>query len=346
MEFLFSNLPPLKTKSESFSDKFDKLLYETEVINIATGFITADSLVELKKIVELNHKPRVNLLIGMHYFNGFTKKEYDASHYLNDYLLSQNLGSVFLSTAFKFHGKLYSFILNDTPFASIIGSNNLSSLTEWSRVYEASLLFYEKQKNAELLTFINKLISISKPLKECSITNFNTHNNLLENHDNVEKIDKPSRKTFQNCSDKFIIPLKAGESHTKSNLNVFFGEGRKDTRGLVKPRHWYEIELIIPKEITSNKHYPKANTSSSVFDVITDDGWKFKCKVSGDYSKNFRSNGDLKILGRWIKGRLENSGCLKVGELVTEEVLNKYGRSNFELIKGDCPNLWYLNFGV
>lgn len=71
---------------------------------------------------------------------------------------------------------------------------------------------------------------------------------------------------------------------------------------------------------------------------------KFKCKVSGDYSKNFRSENDLKILGKWLKGRLENAGALAVGEKVTQETLRRYGRNTFTLTKTKIPNLWYLDF--
>ena len=70
-------------------------------------------------------------------------------------------------------------------------------------------------------------------------------------------------------------------------LMLFFGKGREAKNGLVKPRHWYEVELIVPKNITEQNGYPKAKTDDAIFDVITDDGWSFKCKVSGDYSKNF-----------------------------------------------------------
>jgi len=130
-------------------------------------------------------------------------------------------------------------------------------------------------------------------------------------------------------------------------LNAFFGEGRlARATGVIQPRHWYEVELMVPKSITDNDDYPQKDTPSAVFDVITDDGWKFKCKVSGDFSKNLRSDGDLKILGRWIKGRLENSGALEVGHLVVPETFERYGRSNFSLTKTTTPNLWYLDFGV
>ena len=91
---------------------------------------------------------------------------------------------------------------------------------------------------------------------------------------------------------------------------------------------------------------PKQKQMMHIFDVITDDGWSFKCKVSGDYSKNFRSEGDLKILGKWLKGRLENAGVLKVGDPVTKETLDLYGRNTFTLTKTNKTGIWYLDFGV
>ncbi len=94
-------------------------------------------------------------------------------------------------------------------------------------------------------------------------------------------------------------------------LMLFFGKGREAKNGLVKPRHWYEVELIVPKNITEQNGYPKAKTDDAIFDVITDDGWSFKCKVSGDYSKNFRSEGDLKILGKWLKRTIRECGCFE-----------------------------------
>lgn len=345
MNFLHSNFPPLKTSYETFSDKFDELLFLSDKIQIATGYITADSVAELHRIIQLNKKPKLDLVIGMHYFDGFTKKEYKASLDLSNFLLENKMGSVYLSTAFKYHGKIYSFINQGFPSAGIIGSNNLSSITEYSRVYESSLLIDDLNANKQLNTFINELIKVSKPIIECDITKFKEYNPLLIDHDGVDKIENFDFSKLLLTSKRFKIPLKAGNDHTKSNLNVFFGKGREDKRGLIKPRHWYEIELIVPSEITAKAGYP-GNNSPNIFDVITDDGWRFKCKVSGDYNKNLRSEGDLKILGKWIKGRLENSGVLNVGELVTSETLNKYGRNDFDLIKTDQENLWFLNFGV
>jgi hypothetical protein len=82
------------------------------------------------------------------------------------------------------------------------------------------------------------------------------------------------------------------------------------------------------------------------FDVITDDGYKFACRVSGDFSKNFRSADDLQILGRWIKGRMENKRALNIGEKITDSNLRKYGRNTITLTKTKRENVWFLDFGV
>jgi hypothetical protein len=345
MNFLHSNFPPLKTNFQTFSEKFDELLFTSDKVQIASGYITADSLVELNRIIALNHRPKIDLVIGMHYFEGFTKKEYNAAIDFTNYLIENNMGCIYISTAFKYHGKLYSFLFNDTPSVGIIGSNNLNSITEYSRTYESSIAIEETDASKQLNEFINNLISISKPLLKCEITKFKENNPLLKDHDGVERIEGFEVSKISLTSTKFKIPLKAGDEHTKSNLNVFFGKGREDKRGLIKPRHWYEIELIVPSEITSKIGYP-GNKSPNIFHVITDDGWKFQCKVSGDYNKNFRSEGDLKILGKWIKGRLENAGVLKVGDYVTNKTLSDYGRSDFDLIRTEQKDLWFLNFGA
>lgn len=350
MEFLFSNFLPLKTDMQKFCNVFYDLIPDSDELDIAVGYITADSLSELQKIVEYNNINKLNLTIGMHYFDKFTHVEYQAAIGLNEYLCSNHKGKVKIVNAFRFHGKMYSYLKNGKPFAGIIGSNNLSSIIENNtRVYEASVLTKDLNEATQMYNFIDELNKTSaEDIDKLEITQFRERNIVLENQEFVDPVDKTHLAEYISklTNTTFEIPIKASQRHGKSNLNVFFGKGRVDKRGLVKPRHWYEAEIIVPKEVTSQFGYPQSQTDESVFDVITDDGWKFKCKISGDYSKNFRSENDLKILGRWLKGRLENAGALKVGEPVTEETLRKYGRKAFTFTKISEPDLWYLDFGV
>lgn len=351
MDFLFSNYPPAKTGNKTFVDTFYSLLPRTSKLDIAVGYVSADSLIELQKIIELNRNIRtLNLVIGMHYFDHFTKVQYDAAAHLNDFLMDNRMGGVRLVTAFRYHGKLYSYSNANGPFAGIVGSNNLSSIVDGGvRVYESSVLLNDAASARQLNGFICQLMQdAAKNIAELEIDTFNDDNALLEGHEFVEKVAPQDLATVMNAKTEvsFEIPIKTYEESPQSNLNVFFGKGRESKNGLVKPRHWYEVELIVPSRITCKPGYPQSQTEEAIFTVITDDGWSFRCKVSGDYSKNFRSEGDLKILGKWLKGRLENAGALDVGKPVTAETLTKYGRSSFTLTQTTMPGIWFLDFGV
>ena len=350
MEFLLSNIPPVRFSKRSTISCFEDLLQDAEGIRIASGYISADALAELKKIVEVNKKSFLELVIGMHGFEGFTRSQFDAAIYLDEYLRGNKIGSVRVVNAFKFHGKVYSFLKQQTAFAGIIGSSNLSSVLDNQNHYEADLFINEAGMVNEINNFIIQLSrDASVPIDGYEPKIVEGKNTLLEGHEGVEK---PSKEDLQAVlldrkSVSFKIPIKGAEEAPHSNLNAFFGKGRENKKGFVKPRHWYEVELIVSSDITSQPGYPKAGypEKESIITVYTDDGWKFKCKISGDYSKNFRSADDLKILGRWIKGRLENNGALKVGEPVTAETLRRYGRDNFELIATSNPAVWILDFG-
>ena len=347
MSFLFSNCKPLKTTYPTFYDAFTRAMKHADEFDIVVGYVSEDSLAELQRLVELNEIRRLGLTIGMHYIEKFTKAQYNAAIQLNKFLKSNHCGEVRLVTPFRFHGKLYLASSNSQPFAAIIGSNNLSSIiNDNNKIYEASVLLTDSQSTSGMAQFISQLNhDATRVIDECNIDNFADSNPVLGGQEGVETA-KPSEiaAAMAALTDiSFDIPIK---TEPKSNLNAFFGKGREGKNGLVVPRHWYEAELIVPSTITCKPGYPQAQTESAIFDVITDDGFKFKCKVSGDYSKNLRSEGDLKILGRWLKGRMESAGALTTGEPVTEQVLQNYGRSTFTLTKTRIQNLWFLNFEV
>ncbi len=351
MELLFSNYPPMKTGCKSFSDTFYGLIPQATKLDIAVGYVSSDALLELQKTIELNSNIHtMNLIIGMHYFDHFTKLQYDAAIHLNDFLMSNKLGGVRLVYAFRYHGKLYSYSNDEKPFAGIIGSNNLSSIVDGGvHVYESSVLLRDASSVKQMNDFISKLMQTStKNIAELEIDTFKDENALLDGHEFVEKISPQKLAATMNAKTdiSFEIPIKPYEKSPQSNLNVFFGKGRESQSGLVKPRHWYEVELIVPKDVASQPGYPQSQTDNSVFTVITDDGWSFKCKVSGTNSKNFRSEGDLKILGKWLKGRLENSGVLTVGTPVTADTLKRYGRNSFTFTQTTMPGVWFLDFEV
>lgn len=351
MSLLLSNLSPLKTQFKTYTKVFRDLLEESDEICIASGYISTDSAVDLKSIIEANGGPKLELCVGMHYFDGMSASQLQALRSLDETLRSNNLGQVHMVTTFPFHGKLVSFTREEKLLGSILGSSNLTNIVDGQRQYEADYLFNSADATAtEIKSFIKQLIEVSsRPLSELEIKPSLQENNLLKDQVGVLKlIDNELLAAKQKLSElSFEIPLK-GDGSQKSGFNTAFGKGRENTQGFTIPRPWYEVELIVPKTITTSEGYPQASprNDDGGFDVITDDGWSFRCKTSGDFSKNLRSEDDLKILGRWLKGRLENAGVLNPGDLVTDDTLVKYGRTSLTMTKLEDSPVWYLDFGV
>jgi hypothetical protein len=267
-------------------------------------------------------------------------------------LRSRSLGGVYFVVTFPFHGKLISFSKDNTNIGSLIGSSNLTNIVEskTNRQYEVDCLL-SSDESIEIESFIGSLNDrTTKPFSEIDIKIVESTNSLLDEQYGVSKADNNELENIKSSHEfdyVFEIPLKADDA-TRSNLNTFNGRGRVNKQDFIMPRSWYEVELIVPKKITELPGYPKSDKDGDggVFEVVTDDGWEFSCKVSGQNSKNLRSEKDLKILGKWLKGRLEHAGALKTGELCTTNTLDMYGRSTFTLAKLKDQNKWYLDFGV
>jgi len=348
MELLYSKIKPCEYDNSSFSEAFESGIVNSDSIKIATGYVTEDSLLELKSILlfynEENKDKMCSLVIGMHGREGFTRAQYEAAIDLAEFLKEKGIGSVRVCTAFKFHGKTYVFWKNGkpAPVSAMMGSSNLGNILD-NRQWEVDALFTEERVLMKLDGLHNELVvkASTDILDWPKPGTFIEMPDLLKDRIDVDKLEgEEYRKIESTLTDRvFDLPLKA---EAKSNLNTYFGKGRlAKSTGAIRPRHWYEVELIVPIEITMADGYPKRD---SVIRVYTDDGWRFNCKIQGDYGKNFRSEGDLKTLGRWIKGRLERAGCLKVGQPVTPEVFQKYGRNTISLKETTDPEVWLLDF--
>jgi len=335
MEFLLS-ANPLVQKSidtRSISKMYNKLVDDATNFNIATGFITNDSIAALKQIAEFREgNLNISLFIGMNHLEGFTKVQYNAVYDLNFYLSNNNIGGVYLSTQALFHGKMYSFMQGNKCLASFVGSSNLGSFVGTSQNLIETDIFFKQEDGNNINSYITQITStLGQKLNEIpSISKFKeVDEKLLDGYTYVNKLPQTQLQNEKNniIENEYVdIPLK---TERKSNLNTFFGKGK--IKGKYSPRGWYEVEIIIGKNTPNISIIP--DKDQGPFIVITDDGYEFECSRQGDYSKNFRSDNDLKILGRWIKGQMENNGALEIGNPVTSETLKKFGKKTLRLQK-------------
>lgn len=345
IELICSNYSPLIIPgAKQFEKVFFNELSKAESVQLASGYISNDSIAELISLYkDSSFHVNLNLIIGMHYFEGFTNPQYKSLIKLQNVLTERSLGTIYIATVSKYHGKVYSFLSKEGKYTSIIGSSNLSRICSPDKVYETDVIIMEQKFSKEIETFLEKMKkSYCKTLTTINNIKIIEDYKIFENHSDVIKVTDAERiETISKETDiSFSIPLKETE---KSNLNVYFGKGRQSQSGMIIPRNWYEVEIIVSNRITQKIGYP---TKGKCFYVITDDGYKFSCKTSGDYSKNFRSSDDLKILGMWIKGRLEYNGCLEIGEKITKQTFEKYGRDTITFTKTTIPNTWTLSFKV
>jgi hypothetical protein len=274
-------------------------------------------------------------------FDGIFESQWKALLRLDEFLMDSQRGRVYVAVSMPIHAKVSYFARTAKPSSAILGSSNLSGLLAAFRQYEIDCLVSDDKSVGQLGEMARAIRDhASLPISEVKalVKVLENPNLILDGVPNVERIDTSGievRKT--NIS--FELPLKAAPHAPKSNLNVYFGASKN--KGSKVPRSWYELEIIVDTDITELPGYPEKNTK---FEIITDDGWRFPCEVQGDNAKNLRSAGDLKTLGKWFKERLQNAGALELGDLVTIETLQKYGRDSVTFTKLDEPDLWFLDF--
>ncbi|MED4909386.1 NgoFVII family restriction endonuclease [Brevibacillus centrosporus] len=366
MRLLYSNILPLRLEEgqQSFIEYFNEAAANSDSLEIAVGYVSKASLFELQKIVEDNGISNVCLNIGMYYLEGMPEGTYHAAVSLNEAWKRAGVGEIRIVKAFKYHGKLYTFYKKGRPVAGIIGSNNLGALKlEASnlRQYEISTVTDVPEEIEEISKIIRKLKepNCSANIQEIRIPLVREINSALVDQEFVTKITSDEVAAYQSkiTDISFEIPLKVPENHADpkmrgSNINVCYASGRK--------RVWWEIEMVVGKEIRDLPGYPEYQVP---FMAVTDDGWKFKVWTCGQNNKNLYSKDDLKIMGRWIKGRLVASGLVEpVNQvetdtafkgMITEEILEKYGRKSITLTKttvktidedGTEMDVWMLSF--
>ena len=376
MKILYSDILPLAVPDgqDTISNCFNKLICNSDRVDIAVGYVSHASLDELESLVEEHEIKSVSLIIGMYFIEGMPEGTYHAAIALNRKWLSKGIGEIRIVRAFKYHGKLYSFYKDKRPFSAIIGSANLGVIkldASNRRQNEVSAVTNDADECAEISNLIERLKS-----PDCSANIDDIQGMPLIRETNVsltgiESVTQLPPASIQlyikhKTSVSFQLQIKVpayeerfmddGKHYTKSNINVCYAAPRSRR----KPRDWYETQLTVSKEITRLNGYPEKNNP---FFVITDDGYWFKAHTTSDGNKQFSAVGDELILGRWIIGRLAAAGLVTpVNDsqadtdrkgMITSEMLTAYGCNGLVLAKTDQKALdddgseldvWILSF--
>ncbi len=320
-----------------FYDKVTSNLAQADEATIATGYISSETIDDLSdpilKIIKRGGS--FNLIVGMGYYEGLKQNQFKALDNLNKEIKKIRCkdNGIKLLYSRKYHGKIYHF-RKDKEEKYYAGSSNFSPSGLMNNL-ETNIEIKDKTSVSELKSFFSwlkepKNSAYIDKVGEIKITDSKRFNSISKPKILSNEATQFDISTINISKAPFfeISLSKRIERQPKSNLNVYFGKGRLNSKtGVVQPRGWFEAELIADKKdiIKAGSLYPKGD-----FNVITDDGLTFPCKTQGSYYKNIRSAKSLAILGKWLKLKLQKKGALDPLQPVTRDTFKAYGRDSIK----------------
>ena len=379
MKILYSNMLPLAIQEDQQTiDESIKVQIETaDRVDIAVGYVSLASLEELDRLVCDNNIKQIVLVIGMYYIEGMPEKIYHTAVRINKKWQDMGIGEIRIVRSLKYHGKVYCFYKDNTPFSAVIGSANLGVIkleANNRRQYELCSLTEDVAEAQELADIVER---IKAPICSINISEVNDmplireHNVSLTGIDTVEELPKSDIEIYRKHKTdvSFTLPLKVPafeerfmddkKHYTQSNINVCYS---LDTRNPKRPkaRNWYEFQITVSKDIYSLPGYPEYKVP---FYIVTDDGFMFKAHTTSQNNKQLNAIGDEHILGYWLKGRIAASGLVtpvpdtqkdkdRLG-MITKEMLVAYGCDSLTFTKtnktamdeeGNELDVWIVEF--
>lgn len=361
MKVLYSNMLPLgiKDNQETIDNSIRKQIEKADRVEIAVGYVSLASLEELDRLICENKIKQIVLVIGMYYIEGMPEKTYHTAIRLNKKWQDMGIGEIRIVRSLKYHGKVYCFYKNNTPFSAVIGSANLGVLkleASSRRQYELCSLTEDHTEAQELADIVER---VKAPVCSVNISDVNDmplireHNVSLTGIDTVEELPKNDIELYRKHKTNvaFTLPLKVPafaerfmddkRHYTQSNINVCYS---LDTRNPKRPksRNWYEFQITVSKDIYEMPGYPEYKIP---FFIVTDDGFMFKAHTTSQNNKQLNAIGDEHILGYWLKGRIAASGLVtpvpdtqkdtdRIG-MITKEMLEAYGCDSLTFTKTD-----------
>lgn len=337
---LWNNLENL---GGDFLDQVDTEFSGSNGVTIASGYVSLDIInkyyTSFERIAQEGGLSR--LLVGMAFYEGLSANKLSLLNTLNSQLIqSDERNGVFVSWNGKYHGKIYKFTKQEDS-NYYLGSSNFSR-SGLSGNIECTASISDADTQLKLNNFIDYLFlpenAIHIDKAEIIVPGSSEYRRKIAvTLDDLQRYDPTT--IDKSLYPKFDFPLSRIADKEKSNLNAYFGKGRwSRSTGKIVPRGWYEVELIADSNIRSTPLYPQGQ-----FEAYTDDGYIIPMVTNGDYHKNIRSKNNLKILGQWVKNKLQKNNILIPLTPVTQDTLDSYGRNSILFYK-ISDGKYYMEF--
>lgn len=332
----------------SFGKEIQHQLATCESLEIATGYFGVALVEKLTpSLIEIAQRGFCRLLVGMIFNEGVSTKQKQALEELDKHLRSVNDQSGVFLTLQQFHGKVYrlKFPSDERIY---VGSSNLSD-SGFRHNLEFNVLVADEATQVSIRSFLHFIFKndcpISAPLSEVELVI-----KSRGRRDSIEtQADNSSLSTCLISKNKFpsVTPLSVIEIELRvdrqpnSSLNLFFDKGRKNQHGKYSPRPWYEVEVTSTALERLHGDYPIGE-----FDAFVSEGDEFyliPMVATSQHNKAIFSRGNRRVLGEWIKGKLQKLGHLTHGERITSDTLSDYGNNKL-ILKKFAEKKYFMEF--
>lgn len=285
---------------------------------IVSGYSSATfARKHLAELSDINADIKINLIIGM------PSKRSDHQGYLslkNDF--NERFNAYYINNAPPVHSKVYAWC----------GENNISEGFSGSANYSQYGFFEKNQINQLITTTPNDIIRFYRTLlaRTTSIENYVP---LIDSDFRAPQIDG----SIPAGTIKWIVPdkevrisflMKSGKLAPASGLNWGHSKAPKNRNRPNVLRDKNEAYLSIRTDATKEGFLPERKFT---FTTIADDGYIMDCVVAQAGRKGIQTTYGNAILGEYIRKRIGATS----GEFLTAEHLEKYGRTDFTLVKLD-----------
>jgi HKD family nuclease len=353
--------------NEENTDNFEHFLLnslkKSTSIRIASGYIGIDVFKKTESLLKniVDNGGTVTLIFGLGRWEGISPNLEPMLRSFHDYIHGiDSKSGVYFCQKDKYHGKIYLFNNSSEKWLTV-GSSNFSP-TGFGDYHEANLKITNDSIFLEFEEYFNRLLlDNAKPI---NLLKFPSRKADLTKKEKYKIVRVPD--DFRKLPIEFKLQIKITPA---AHVNLFAGSGRFVKKsGLYTRRGWYEVEIgITVEEVKTNLINILPNTLGPYYITLIDEygnmmSANFKRKNTdredkrtmhelgadfmtgkGDSDKNMKHG--RKQLGFYIKDKLIESGLLRYGEVITEDILDMYGNHYLEFRKvPEKEDNFYITF--
>nr|WP_263314754.1 restriction endonuclease PLD domain-containing protein [Mammaliicoccus sp. Marseille-Q6498] len=311
---------------------------EFENLKIITGYASATFL---KKVIEELPQLNIEIYIGMSQQGISTENHSEFCDIMSN---CKNINIYYQYIGINNHMKLFEFknnsgskvFIGSANFTEngfiknqeILGEVNLDPTSMFLRQKELSIMCTHPDVDTLIDFYIeeNEEQEVDQIIKGKNIIEGENENNIYKKSKKSSYIptfkklrNNPNTHYFNKFDIEVVLDEKANPTWSEKGINAWVNNKSPHIQSTLR--------------VVFEKYFP----TDEIFEVYTDDGFKFKCRISGKF------NSELQFINENIYEYIKNRINLNQNRPISRNDLTEYGKTKFHFIKVE-KNIYLLDF--